>query len=366
MSALELGLRVLGLALLAPLALLVLRARRRGLASRIGAALCASVGAFLLTSIPDAGQLLGPLVYPLTALCATHPVWFWLFCAAVFGDMRTLSRLHVTALAAMAAAGVLEQSLTATPWAATAPTAFRTLGIVYGAAALCFALLGPVTVRRGRRADLDERRRRVRTWFVPIVGGYLAIIIVTQAYVVVTGASTPPPLVLANLALIDGLAALGLASFVQVRVVDWTAPMEAEPRRELLSRVESGVLDRLLQRIESERLYAREDLTIGGLAGLLGTQEHVLRRVINGGLGFRNFNDFLHSHRLREASARLRDPAQRRVPVLTIALESGYGSIGPFNRAFRERFGCTPTQYRREPPAERGPEEEFTHRCPAP
>jgi AraC-like DNA-binding protein len=366
MSALEIVLRLLGLALLATLAVLVLRARRRGLASRIGAALCASVGAFLLTSMPNADDLLGLAVYPLTAVCATHPVWFWLFCAAVFGDLRTLSRRHVVALAAMASAGVLEQSLTGTTWATAAPVTYRTLGVAYGAASLCFALLGPLAVLRGRRADLDERRRRVRTWFVPVVGAYLAIIIVTQAYVVVAGTSTPQPLVLANLALIDALAALGIASFVQIRVVDWTAPMQAEPRRELLSRVESGVLDRLLQRIDCERLYARENLTIAGLAGLLGTQEHVLRRVINGGLGFRNFNDFLHAHRLREAAARLRDPAQGRVPVLTIALEAGYGSIGPFNRAFRERFGCTPTQYRRVPPAERESKEEFTHRCPAP
>jgi AraC-like DNA-binding protein len=34
--------------------------------------------------------------------------------------------------------------------------------------------------------------------------------------------------------------------------------------------------------------------------------------------------------------------------VLTIALEVGYGSIGPFNRAFKERFGVTPTEYRRQ------------------
>ncbi len=74
----------------------------------------------------------------------------------------------------------------------------------------------------------------------------------------------------------------------------------------------------------------------------------MLRRVINRGLGFRNFNDFLHTHRLREAAVRLRDPATRRLPVLTIALDVGYGSIGPFNRAFRERFGVTPSEYRRE------------------
>ena len=28
------------------------------------------------------------------------------------------------------------------------------------------------------------------------------------------------------------------------------------------------------------------------------------------------------------------------------ALECGYGSIGPFNRAFRQRFGMTPTEHR--------------------
>jgi AraC-like DNA-binding protein len=74
----------------------------------------------------------------------------------------------------------------------------------------------------------------------------------------------------------------------------------------------------------------------------------VLRRVINQGLGFRNFNDFLHTHRLKEAAGRLGDPQLRRIPVLTIALEAGYGSIGPFNRAFKERFGMTPSEYRRQ------------------
>jgi AraC-like DNA-binding protein len=45
-------------------------------------------------------------------------------------------------------------------------------------------------------------------------------------------------------------------------------------------------------------------------------------------------------------AARLADPAQDHLPVLTIALDCGYGSIGPFNRAFKARFGVTPSQYR--------------------
>jgi len=153
--------------------------------------------------------------------------------------------------------------------------------------------------------------------------------------------------VLLNLTVIDGVAAAALLTFLQVRVVNWLDLTNPAPDIQALSRAEGIVLDRLNARLALERMYAREGLTIAGLAELLGTQEHVLRRVINRGLGFRNFNDFLHTHRLQEAQRRLRDPAERRVPVLTIALEVGYGSIGPFNRAFKQRFATTPTAYRR-------------------
>jgi len=153
--------------------------------------------------------------------------------------------------------------------------------------------------------------------------------------------------VMLNLVVIDAAAALTLSTFVQLRVVNWIAAVDTAPAI-ALSRLEQSVLDRLNRRFVPERLYAREALTIAELATLLGTQEHVLRRVINQGLGFRNFNDFLHTHRLKEAAERLGDPQRRRIPVLTIALEVGYGSIGPFNRAFKERFGVTPTEYRRQ------------------
>jgi AraC-like DNA-binding protein len=35
------------------------------------------------------------------------------------------------------------------------------------------------------------------------------------------------------------------------------------------------------------------------------------------------------------------------LPVLSIALEVGYGSIGPFNRAFKARMGMTPSRFRK-------------------
>jgi AraC-like DNA-binding protein len=92
----------------------------------------------------------------------------------------------------------------------------------------------------------------------------------------------------------------------------------------------------------------QEGLTIGSLAAHLGTGEHVLRSVINRGLGYRNFNDFLHAWRIREACEELARPEQARLPVLYIAMKVGYGSIGSFNRAFKSRIGMTPTDYRRK------------------
>jgi len=89
--------------------------------------------------------------------------------------------------------------------------------------------------------------------------------------------------------------------------------------------------------------YRREGLTLAALAADLALGEAALRSLINQQLGYRNFNDFLHHYRLEEASRRL---TSEDLPILSIALECGYGSIGPFNRAFRQRFGMTPTEYR--------------------
>jgi AraC-like DNA-binding protein len=351
MAGLELTLRVLGVALLAILATLMLRARRPDHAAGIGAALAISVAAFLLTSMRNASQLFGALTYPLSAICSTHPVWFWLFCSAVFGDRMRLALRHVACLAAMASVGLAVTSVVSD----NPQGSVRWLAIAFAAASLLFIGLGPLTVFLGARSDLDARRRRIRTWFVPVVSAYLATVVLVQAYVMLTGQPTPRPLVLLNLAVIDSLALAALLTFVQIKVFNWLDLVEPAPTPDRLSRLELSVLERLNRRLVPERLYARE-LSIATLAEALGTQEHVLRRVINRGLGFRNFNDFLHSHRLREAGARLRDPAEQRVPILTIALEVGYGSVGPFNRAFKERFGMTPTEYRRmsaEPPAAR-------------
>ena len=63
-------------------------------------------------------------------------------------------------------------------------------------------------------------------------------------------------------------------------------------------------------------------------------------------MNYGNFNTYVNSHRLADAQRWLADPAQQGTPVLTLALDAGFGSIGPFNRAFKAETGLTPTEFR--------------------
>jgi AraC-like DNA-binding protein len=78
----------------------------------------------------------------------------------------------------------------------------------------------------------------------------------------------------------------------------------------------------------------------------LKVPEYRLRRLINVRLGYRNFNQMLHAYRVADAAAALADPEKRHLPILTIALTAGYQSINPFNRAFKESKGVTPSAFR--------------------
>jgi AraC-like DNA-binding protein len=108
------------------------------------------------------------------------------------------------------------------------------------------------------------------------------------------------------------------------------------------------LLRRLDHLMTVERIYRQEGLSIGALAAKLDLPEYRLREVINEALGYRNFNAFLNRYRLDDAKAALSDASQREVPVLTIAMDAGFQSIGPFNRAFKADTGQTPTEFRRE------------------
>jgi AraC-like DNA-binding protein len=125
-----------------------------------------------------------------------------------------------------------------------------------------------------------------------------------------------------------------------------------DPRLEIADRLE---LDRL-EAAMAEGAWRKEGLTIGQLAGEVDVPEHRLRRLINNRLGYRNFADFLNARRIEAAKERLNNPREARTTVAVIAFDLGYGSLGPFNRAFRAATGASPTEWRRQALGEASPQ----------
>jgi len=57
---------------------------------------------------------------------------------------------------------------------------------------------------------------------------------------------------------------------------------------------------------------------------------------------------YILRRRLEEASRALADPAQRGRSITDIALNHGFNDVSHFGRVFRERFGLTPGEFRRQ------------------
>ena len=200
----------------------------------------------------------------------------------------------------------------------------------------------------GRPDDLIERRRSFRLFFVVIVSLQVAAVLLVE---LTLGNAAPPRwLELSNIIIIAVLT-LGLAipmlrlnaEFFEVKASAASKRQEDEPGK--LGAAYSVLRDKLLSLMDDG--YFRETgLTIRMLAEQLNYPEHQLRRLINGHLGYRNFSAFLNDYRIHEARIQLVEPERARTPVLTIALELGYASLGPFNRAFKAKTNMTPTEYR--------------------
>ena len=347
MTELDLILRAIvvwQLLLLAGLAVAV----RRDHTGLTGAACCLAVVAFVLTSTPDSSWL-GFWVYPLTALCVSKAALFWLFARGLFADRFRLRRLDFALLAVVAGYGVWQQLVfveRARSGIASLPEQLASFG--FSILVLAFVLLALFEAWNGLAADLVERRRRGRLLFVAVVAGWLASAVLVQGYNLVLEAQTPPLWTAANFAAVAVLTAAAAFSLLRPRTANWLSPA---PRTSGgLDAADSKLLAKLEHALETDRVYRDEGLTIGRLAERLGHGERDLRRVINRGLGFRNFNDFLHAYRIREVCDRLRQSDEPRRPVLSLALDAGYRSIGPFNRAFKARTGMTPTSFRRAAP----------------
>jgi len=122
-------------------------------------------------------------------------------------------------------------------------------------------------------------------------------------------------------------------------------PNSAAPER-IASSEDRALAARVLKELQAQRWYLQPELKVGGLAELLRVAEYKLSRAITLALEIPNYNQFINRYRVEHAQRLLADPSTKHWPILVIGLESGFASLGPFNRAFKTRVGTTPRDYR--------------------
>lgn len=98
--------------------------------------------------------------------------------------------------------------------------------------------------------------------------------------------------------------------------------------------------------MEKDRLFLAQGLTLQDLSSRSKTPVYRLRYLLNQHLGHENFSGFVNPYRLRYAAELLADPQRTGEKVFAIALESGFSSLAPFNKAFKALYGVTPSEYR--------------------
>lgn len=196
------------------------------------------------------------------------------------------------------------------------------------------------------RDDLLDARRRLR----PGVAAFLLIYAIGMA-LTSTAMSPVQPL---NRALGHSIAYLVTTLLfalwsLKANINHW--PGETEPLNAPSPVQRSQEQNLLVTRIQTEMqagVWQVEGLTVGALAQRVKAPEHQVRRAINQVLGHRNFAAFINSARIDAAKSRLLAPEAPGLTVLEIAYDVGFASLGPFNRAFREATGLSPSDFRKQ------------------
>lgn len=348
------------IALLLVLATVMRRDRPQLAAARVGVAMALGLCVQVVSATPLFEDMVPRLWQaPWVAVSVGNAVVFWVFVQALFDDDFVLRPVHAALWLATATLSGLNCAALANSPSVLAPF---TMGL-QRAVPLVFAVLAALAAAKHWRSDLVEERRRLRIFVV--VTGVLYSLVMLAARL-----DAPHGRLMGVTATLDVLALLLIVGVLVARLLrlgsttlfpavtpavvhlpvvdDPVAPADVQITLPPPDAAEERLAQALQHLMAVEHAYRAEDMSLASLAARLKAPEYKLRRLINQRMGYRNFNAFINGLRLDAVRAALLDPARRDLPVLTLALDAGFQSIGPFNRAFKAATGLTPTEFRKE------------------
>jgi AraC-like DNA-binding protein len=305
-----------------------------------GLLFCIGVAAYVINSSPQLTSAFTPVMAPIHFAALGGAGLFWLFIVALFED-RAVSPRTLAPWALLTAIGLVG-------WFASGD-AQETIWLIHNLVEAGFAAHALYLIWRSWRGDLVESRRRLRGPFLAVVTLYVMTL---SGFEIAEGMGFFQDwfrlLGGASLALYCSAGAL---VFLKARgELFGVAAPAASVESAGLDAADRAALAKLEALMGAGEAWRREGLTIGALADEVGVPEHRLRPLINDHLGFRNFAAFVNARRIEAAKTLLADPEKSRITIAAIAYDLGFGSLGPFNRAFKEATGVTPTEFRRGNP----------------
>lgn len=99
-----------------------------------------------------------------------------------------------------------------------------------------------------------------------------------------------------------------------------------------------------LYRLLEEKIYEDPELSLSGLSQKIGTQPHILSRVINEDLN-KTFTELLNEYRINIIKKKMQNGEHETYSIMGIASKNGFKSKSAFNTAFKKYTGLTPLQY---------------------
>ena len=106
-----------------------------------------------------------------------------------------------------------------------------------------------------------------------------------------------------------------------------------------------AIKDRLLELMETDKIFMDEDIRLSTLADELKISPNQVSRIINEQFG-QNFNEFINSFRIKEAQKLLLEDREK--TILSIAFEVGFNTKATFNTQFVKFVKMTPSEFRKQ------------------
>lgn len=304
-----------------------------------GALFFAEISLFCLRKLANLppGQLDDLLVMASGATCG----WSWLLTRALFRNPgRRESPWAIAAVLLLTAIGILLQL--AGERGDTFTRMAGNLQRLISSTVLVLALAEPL---RGWHDGMARQERRFRMAFA---GSYAALVAVSAVWI----GRAPEGSFGAHSADAVRICCALVAMLLVGLALRYRHAHPLTASHAVKARVPTAHEDLLAARIRQlmaeGSLHAETHLKVADLAKRLEVPEYKVTQCITGSLGFPNFNQMVNHWRVERAKAMLGDAQCAHLPVLTIALDCGFGSIGPFNRAFKAHTGMTPTRFRSE------------------